>query len=268
MTRCCCRGPSQSVRHRARETSSTRRCPSGRGPATLQLAEGEHGNAGTAGRRAGAPRRAGGGVRPYRAAVLAPSACRPVRRARGPFPAVVLANNRMSGNMQVIAAKAGLKRWWPNECADGFVCHSGSPCDFSAHAEDRVCPPARCLERSRGTSTDGTGLEVLKDLLRRPRAPPRACSTIASPWHQRRQGRHRRALSIHDYLDLKVAAGLPELPARAGHAARGGQPIRPDRMGFDVVVSAPPPATWRGLERNGLTKFANSFPLDRPCAAL
>lgn len=30
-------------------------------------------------------------------------------------------------------------------------------------------------------------------------------------------------------------------------------------LGFDVVISAPAPATWRGLKRDGFAKFTNSF---------
>lgn len=69
----------------------------------------------------------------------------------------------------------------------------------------------------------------------------------------------RQALWVRDYLQLNPLLVCLSYPPEQVTQRGVDNLSNLINLGFDVVVSAPAPGTWRGLKRDGFDEFTNSF---------
>ena len=101
-------------------------------------------------------------------------------------------------------------------------------------------------------------VEILKDILaRRQRAPGQFHDCIIGV--SGGKDSTRQALWVRDYLGLNPLLVCLSYPPEQV-TQRGVENLSNlIELGFDVVVSAPAPGTWRALKRDGFDEFTNSF---------
>ncbi len=125
---------------------------------------------------------------------------------------------------------------------------------FSA---DGVCPACTYFSALKDVDWQGR-VEILKDLFaarkRRPGVFHDCIIGISGGKDSTRQ-----ALWVRDYLDLNPLLVCLSYPPEQVTQRGVDNLSNLIEMGFDVVVSAPAPGTWRNLKRDGFDEFTNSF---------
>ena len=122
---------------------------------------------------------------------------------------------------------------------------------------DRVCPACTYFIALKDVDWQER-VEILKDLFaarkRRPGVFHDCIIGISGGKDSTRQ-----ALWVRDYLDLNPLLVCLSYPPEQVTQRGVDNLSNLIEMGFDVVVSAPAPGTWRNLKRDGFDEFTNSF---------
>jgi N-acetyl sugar amidotransferase len=101
-------------------------------------------------------------------------------------------------------------------------------------------------------------VEILKDIFaRRKRAPGQFHDCIIGV--SGGKDSTRQALWVRDYLQLNPLLVCLSYPPEQVTQRGVDNLSNLIELGFDVVVSAPAPGTWRALKRDGFEEFTNSF---------
>ena len=124
-------------------------------------------------------------------------------------------------------------------------------------SEQGVCPACDYAEAVKGVDW-AERLDILADLFaRRTRRPGQYHDCIIGV--SGGKDSTRQALWVRDRFGINpLLVCLSYPPEQATHRGMSNLSNLIE-LGFDVVVSAPAPATWRDLKRDGFARFTNSF---------
>ncbi len=124
-------------------------------------------------------------------------------------------------------------------------------------SEAGVCPACDYVEAVKGVDWQER-LDILADLFAaRKRKPGQFHDCIIGV--SGGKDSTRQALWVRERFGINpLLVSLSYPPEQATHRGMNNLSNLIE-LGFDVVVSAPAPATWRGLKRDGFAKFTNSF---------
>ena len=123
--------------------------------------------------------------------------------------------------------------------------------------EDGVCPACTYFCALKEVDWEER-VEILKDIFaRRVRAPGQFHDCIIGV--SGGKDSMRQALWVRDFLELNPLLVCLSYPPEQVTQRGVDNLSNLINLGFDVVVSAPAPRTWRNLKRDGFDEFTNSF---------
>lgn len=122
---------------------------------------------------------------------------------------------------------------------------------------DGVCPACTYFSALKEVDWEER-VEILKDIFaRRTRAPGQFHDCIIGI--SGGKDSMRQALWVRDFLELNPLLVCLSYPPEQVTQRGVDNLSNLINLGFDVVVSAPAPRTWRNLKRDGFDEFTNSF---------